>query len=258
MGVLNVTPDSFSDGGLHLDPERAVEHALEMIAQGADLVDVGGESTRPGAEPVSAKEELRRVLPVLEPLVAAGVPISVDTYKPEVAQECLELGVHMINDITGLRNPKMAEVIAQYQAAVCIMHMQGTPQTMQRNPQYVDVVREVGAFLREQAAFAERTGVDREAIVVDPGIGFGKTLEHNLALLRHLRTFTEFGYPVLVGPSRKSFIGRILGNVPPDQRLEGTAASVAVAIAHGANLIRVHDVAFMAKVARVADAIVHG
>jgi len=259
MGIINVTPDSFSDGGLYLDADAAVSHARLLAEQGADILDIGAESTRPGAEPVSEEEELRRLLPVVEHLVSeVDAVISVDTYKPRVAEACLSRGVHLVNDVTGLRDPQMAHVVARYGAAVCVMHMRGTPRTMQENPQYDDVVAEVAEYLAGQARLAIEAGVDPHSILLDPGIGFGKTLEHNLTLLRRLREISDIGYPVLVGVSRKRFLGTLLGNAPVGERLPGTLASVAVAIAHGARAVRVHDVREVVPVVRVADAIVHG
>lgn len=259
MGVVNVTPDSFSDGGRYFSPEAAVQHALALAEEGADILDIGAESTRPGAEPVPEEEELRRLLPVVDPLVRdASVVLSIDTYKPRVAEACLALGAHLINDVTGLRNLEMIRVVADYGAAVCVMHMRGSPKTMQENPQYTDVVAEVKAYLKTQAAIAVDEGIEPTSILLDPGIGFGKTLEHNLELLRRLREIREMGYPVLVGTSRKRFLGTLLGGAPVSERLPGTLASVAVAIAHGANAVRVHDVREVIPVVRVADAICHG
>ena len=258
MGVLNVTPDSFSDGGFYSEPRTAIARAHAMIREGADVIDIGGESSRPGAEPVSEAEELDRVLPVIEALApSTDVVLSIDTVKPRVAGRCLHAGVHLVNDVSGLRDPEMMAVVTEYQCAVAIMHMAGSPRTMQKNPVYEDVVGEIGAYLEARAQDAEAHGVRRDAILLDPGIGFGKTLAHNLTLLRDLGCFTRLGYPVLVGTSRKSFLGRILHDAPEDDRLAGTAASVAVAISSGANGVRVHDVAFMARVARVADRICH-
>ncbi|MFQ5846952.1 MAG: dihydropteroate synthase [Candidatus Methylomirabilales bacterium] len=256
MGVLNVTPDSFSDGGLYLDPGRAVAYAQEMVAAGADLIDVGGESTRPGAEPVSAEEELRRILvPVRRLVETLPVPISVDTYKADVAAVVLDGGVDLINDMSGLSfDPRMASVVAEAGAGLVLMHIRGTPRTMQEDPRYADVVPEVREYLRERILVAEARGVRPEAIVVDPGIGFGKRVEHNLDLLNRLPELQSLGKPLLVGPSRKSFIGSVL-DLPLEERLEGTAAAVAIAIWQGAHIVRVHDVRAMARVARMTDAI---
>ncbi len=256
MGVLNVTPDSFSDGGLYLDPGRAVDHAHRMVEEGADLIDVGGESTRPGAEPVSGEEELRRILPLLGPLVdKLPVPISVDTYKADVAAAALAEGVDLINDISGLSlDPRMASVVAKAGAGLVLTHIRGTPQTMQADPQYTDLLGEIRGYLRERVILAEAHGVHPEAIVVDPGIGFGKRVEHNLLLLRCLPELQVVGKPILIGPSRKAFIGKVL-DLPMEERLEGTAATVAVAIWQGAHILRVHDVQAMVRVARMTDAI---
>lgn len=257
MGILNVTPDSFSDGGLYQSVELAVRRAREMVGQGADIVDIGGESTRPGAQPVSLKEELGRVLPVIEELARViDVPISVDTMKAEVARRALEAGAHIINDVSGLHaDPGVARVVADYGAAVVIMHMKGTPGTMQHNPTYECVVSEIGSYLKRAVEGAVEAGIARDRIIVDPGIGFGKTTEHNLTILRRLREFKALGQPLLVGTSRKSLIGNVL-NLPANERLEGTAATVAASIMNGADIIRVHDVKEMKRVAVMTDAIV--
>jgi dihydropteroate synthase len=257
MGILNVTPDSFSDGGLYADAERAVERAREMAAQGADIIDIGGESTRPGAKPLTEEEELRRIIPVIERLAAEVMtPISVDTYKASVARKALEAGASLVNDISGLRfSPDMAKVIADHGAALAIMHIKGTPRDMQQNPVYDDVIGEIRGYLAEGVEIALKAGVDREKILVDPGIGFGKTLEHNLVILNRLQEFRVLGRPILIGTSRKRFIGTVLGILAPEQRIEGTAATVAIAIERGARVVRVHDVAQMARVARMTDAI---
>ena len=254
MGVLNVTPDSFSDGGRWLAPRRAIRRGREMAAQGADLVDVGGESTRPGARPVSATEELRRVVPVVEALAAGGIRVSIDTSKAAVAEAALRAGATMVNDVTALRgDPRMAGVCARAAAEVVLMHMKGTPRTMQRAPRYADVVAEIAAFFRKRLTFALRRGISRDKIFLDPGIGFGKTPEHNVEILRRLEEFRELGAPLLVGTSRKSFIGRVLGDREPDDRVFGTAATVAVAVLRGAAVVRVHDVREMADVVRLTD-----
>jgi dihydropteroate synthase len=242
MGVVNVTPDSFSDGGLFLDPARAIEHGRELIAQGADLLDIGGESTRPGAAGVSAEQELARVGPVIEGLAGNGTPISIDTSKLAVAEAALDAGAAMVNDVTALRaEPQIAALCAERGADLVLMHMQGTPRTMQREPAYDDVVDDVKAFLHERMEFARGEGVAEERIWLDPGIGFGKTVEHNAELLRRLRELTEIGPPLVVGTSRKTFIGKISG-AEVDQRLGGTVASCAIAFANGARMLRVHDV----------------
>lgn len=255
MGVLNVTPDSFSDGGRYLEVEAAAERGAELMRQGADIVDVGGESTRPGADPVSVEEELNRVLPVVERLAAQGVPVSIDTSKPEVARQCLEAGARVVNDVTGLRDPRMVEVCAEHSCTVCLMHMLGEPRTMQQSPHYDDVVADVLAALLRLAKAAAAGGVSAEKIWIDPGIGFGKTLDHNLALLRSLGRFVESGYPVLVGVSRKSFIGKLLDGVDADHRMIGSIAAQVLAQAAGAKIIRTHDVAESVQAARTAGAI---
>lgn len=259
MGVLNVTPDSFSDGGLYFSKEKAVARGVEMIEQGADLIDVGGESTRPGSERVSGQEELKRVLPVVEELSKVTVPISIDSYKASVAEKCLRAGAQIINDVSALRmDARMIEVASEFSCPVVLMHMKGEPKTMQANPVYEkDVVREVKEFLQERTNFAVANGVDANNILVDPGIGFGKTLEHNLELLRNLGELKQLGKPLLVGTSRKSFIGKITG-LPESQRLEGTIASVVYAIAQGADIVRVHDVHECKRAVQVADAIARG
>jgi dihydropteroate synthase len=244
MGIVNVTPDSFSDGGRFAEAEAAVAHGLELISQGADLLDVGGESTRPGASPVSPDEELRRVLPVVERLAAqTAVPLSVDTFKAQVARRCLEAGAHIVNDVTALTgDPDMAEVVRTARAGVVLMHMQGSPATMQFDPRYDEVVADVGRFFEERLQAAAGAGIEREWIVLDPGIGFGKTLEHNLELLARLEEFQRLGRPVCLGVSRKGFIGRVLGR-PVEQRLAGALAAVCFAQAKRAvQVVRVHDV----------------
>jgi dihydropteroate synthase len=254
VGVLNVTPDSFSDGGKFLNPSAAVDHALRMVEEGADIIDVGGESTRPGSMPVSEEEEIRRVIPVIEALARrTKAPISIDTYKANVAQRALEAGATIVNDISGLTfDPDMAGVVADHDASFILMHIKGTPRNMQENPQYNDVVAEIKSFLEERCKYAVTLGIRQ--LIIDPGIGFGKKLEHNLEILRRISEFSVLGYPILVGPSRKSFIGLIL-NLPVEERLEGTAAAVAVSILNGAHLIRVHDVKAMKRVAMVVDAV---
>ena len=256
MGALNVTPDSFSDGGHYLEAGAAVRRGLEMLAEGADLVDVGGESTRPGAAPVDAAEELRRVLPVVRALAAAGAVISIDTAKAEVAAAALEAGAAVVNDVTALGDPEMAGVVARAGAGVVLMHMRGTPRTMQDDPRYGDVVAEVSAFLAGRAAAAVAAGIDPGAVCLDPGIGFGKRLEHNLALLAGVPRLAALGYPVLVGASRKRFLVDILGPIPPAERDAATAAAHVLAIAGGASIIRTHNVVVGLQTARVADAIV--
>jgi len=255
MGIINVTPDSFSGDGVVGDA-AAIAQGKRMVADGANILDVGGESTRPGSEPVEVEEELARVLPVVEGLAAeVDVPISIDTYKSRIAKEALSKGASIVNDISGLHaDEEMAKVAAEAGAAVVVMHIQGTPRDMQEKPKYADVIGEISDYLEEGIARAEAAGIGRDQIIVDPGIGFGKTLEHNLEILRRLRELRCLGCPVMVGTSRKSMIGMIL-DVPMEERLEGTAATVALAVAGGADIVRVHDVREMVRVARVADAI---
>ena len=241
MGVVNVTPDSFSDGGHFLRHEAAVAHARRLIDEGADLLDIGGESTRPGAPPVSLDEERRRVLPVLEALAGLGVPLSVDTQKPELMREAAAAGAAMVNDVNGFEAPGALDAVAGSGCAICIMHKQGTPQTMQQAPQYGDVVAEVAAYLRSRVEAAQAAGIARECIVVDPGFGFGKTLEHNLALLRGLGRLAP-GLPLLAGLSRKTMIGTLTGRAVGD-RVSGSVAAALIAAQHGAAILRVHDVA---------------
>jgi dihydropteroate synthase len=258
MGVLNVTPDSFSGDSIYRNRDAALRRALELMAEGADLVDIGGESTRPGADPVSAEEEMERVLPVIECLAPINVPLAIDTRKAAVARAAVQAGASIINDITGLRGDlDMVRVASESGVGLVLMHIQGTPQTMQQNPTYADLIGEISDTLRGSVEWAQQHGIDAERIVIDPGIGFGKTMEHNLQILRCLRSFQELGRPILVGTSRKSFIGKVL-DAPVEQRLFGTAATVAVAIAHGADIVRVHDVKEMAQVAKMTDAIVRG
>jgi dihydropteroate synthase len=256
MGILNVTPDSFSDGGLYLDTEQAVQHGLRMAAEGAAVIDVGAESSRPGSEPVSPQEQIRRAVPVIKALAGrVDVPISIDTYNPDVARAALDAGAGMVNDITALSDDRMAELVAQRQVPVVLMHMQGTPATMQQQPQYDNVLMKVLAFLTDRAQRAEQYGVPGEHIILDPGIGFGKTLEHNLVLLHHLSHFVATGYRVLIGASRKRFIGSITGKDNPTERVFGTAATVALCVQAGVSMVRVHDVSAMADVIKVSQAI---
>jgi dihydropteroate synthase len=254
MGILNVTPDSFSDAGRFFDQTDAVLHAFQMVKDGADIIDVGGESTRPGAEPVPVEEELRRVIPVVTKIrQKSRVPISVDTYKSQVAREALKAGADIINDISGLHfDPNMADVIAEAGASAVIMHIKGTPKDMQVNPHYNDVIKEIYEYLEEAVESARRKGIKQ--IMIDPGIGFGKTVEHNLEIISRLDEFHKIGVPILIGVSRKSFIGKIL-ETAVESRLEGTAAAVTASIIHGADIVRVHDVREMRRVALVADAI---
>jgi len=259
MGILNITPDSFSDGGRYFSGTAALARARQLAAAGADILDIGAESTRPGSLPVGAAEEKARLLPVLKALrQELDLPLSVDTYKAEVATAALAAGADIINDISALTfDAAMAGVAARSGAGLILMHMQGTPHDMQADPHYEDVMAEIAAFLAQQVAAAAAAGVAPDQIVIDPGIGFGKRLEDNLTILRELGRLEELGLPLLVGPSRKSFIGRIL-DAPATERLEGTAAAVTAAILQGAQIVRVHDVAEMVRVARVADAIRDG
>ena len=255
MGVVNVTPDSFSDGGDSFDPEDAIARATRLVAEGADLLDVGGESTRPGAPDVPAEEELRRILPVLRAL-APRFPVSVDTGKADVMREVLPLGVAMINDVWALREPGALDAVAASDAAVCLMHMRGSPRTMQDDPVYADVVMEVAGFLRERALAAEASGVARERIVIDPGFGFGKTAVHNLTLWRRLRALRSLGWPLLAGMFRKSLLGRITGR-PVDQRMHASVAAALLAVQRGADIVRVHDVAATRDALAVLRAVDH-
>jgi dihydropteroate synthase len=260
VGILNVTPDSFSDGGDFLDPEAAAEHAASMLDEGAGIIDVGGESTRPGSGPVPQEEEIRRVVPVIERILAARpeAVISVDTYRSETAAAALEARARIVNDVTALRgDPRMAPVVADAQCPVILMHMQGEPKTMQREPRYEDVVSEVRDFLRSRAEHAVSAGVRPEDIIVDPGIGFGKSLDHNLALLRNLQAVVDLGFPVLIGASRKRFIGSITGVERAAERVFGTVATTVLAYEKGATLFRVHDVRSNREALAVADAVQH-
>jgi len=258
MGALNVTPDSFSDGGHFFDREKAIEEGLRLAQGGADILDIGGESTRPGAKPLDAEEEIRRVIPLIQTLdQKIGIPISVDTRKARVAEKALETGAEMINDISALRfDERMAEVVARWKVPVVLMHMRGNPETMQLDTHYDDFLGEILSFFRERVAFAESRGIPADQIVLDPGIGFGKSLEeqHNLILLKYLQNFKVLEKPLLIGTSRKAFIGKILG-LPPREREEGTMATVAVAILNGANIVRVHEVERMRRVVQVTDAV---
>jgi len=255
MGVLNVTPDSFSDGGHFLETAKAFEHGMRLWDEGADIVDVGGESTRPGASPVSAEDEAKRVLPVVEALVNQGVRVSIDTSKGTVARACLQAGAWMVNDVTAGSDPVLLEAAAEYDSHLCLMHMKGEPRTMQTDPFYANVVAEVRDYLLEQAGKAEAAGVSRERIWIDPGIGFGKTVEHNLQLIGHLEEFVATGYPVLVGASRKSFLGRLGGGDKTEDRLAATIAVHSVAQLKGAHALRVHDVQEAKRAAAVVNAL---
>lgn len=256
MGVLNVTPDSFSDSGEFFDTDKAVEHGLKMAAEGAAIIDIGGESTRPGAKPVSAKEQIRRVVPVIKSLCEkVDVPISIDTYNLEVASAALDAGAAMINNITALSDERIGKLAAERQTPIILMHMQGTPANMQTEPKYKDVVREVLEFLLGRAKLAQKLGILRKRIFIDPGIGFGKTVEHNLLLLKNMDKFVDTGYRVCIGTSRKSFIGKITGKENPAERIFGTAATVALCVSAGVSIVRVHDVAETVDVVKVANAV---
>lgn len=256
MGILNLTPDSFSDGGRYNALDMALARAEEMLKEGADVLDLGGESTRPGARRVTVKEELMRILPLLKKLVRrANVPISIDTYKSAVARQCLEEGASLINDVTALRgDPQMADVIRDFSAPVILMHMKGTPLTMQKNPRYSNLFLDIKTSLKESIRLALKSGISRSRILIDPGIGFGKTVRHNLSLIKGLEFFARLGFPVVIGISRKSFIGKVLG-LPVEERIWGTASSAAIAAWNGAHIVRVHDVKEMKQVTEMADAI---
>jgi len=257
MGILNVTPDSFSDGGKFINTELAVEQGIKMVEQGADIIDIGAESTRPGADPVPEVEELNRLIPVIEKLKkVTDIPISVDTYKSNVAEAAINSGADIINDISGLRFDKeMKKVAAKFNTPVVIMHIKGEPKNMQVNPHYIDLLNEIYNYFAETIEIAEQSGIKRQNIIIDPGIGFGKQLDDNYEIMRKLSELQSLGCAILIGPSRKSFIGNVL-NLPPDQRLEGTAAAVAIGIQNGAHIVRVHDVKEMKRVCLIADKMV--
>lgn len=258
MGVLNVTPDSFSDGGAFINKEDAVRRAFEIADQGADVIDIGGESTRPFSEPVSEKEEMDRVFPVLEEVAPSlCVPISIDTMKPAVARKAVELGARMVNDVSGLRNREMIDTVAELDVPVVVMHMRGIPKTMQVDVRYDDIVGDIMLYMAERMGEAIERGVREEKIMLDPGIGFGKELHHNLEIIRRLREFRSLGRPIVIGPSRKGFIGKVLG-LPSGERLEGSLAGVAASVLNGANIVRVHDVRETVRVCRMLDAILLG
>jgi dihydropteroate synthase len=259
MGILNITPDSFSDGGKFFDLEKAVLRGKEMEKEGADIIDIGGESTRPGSDPISLEEELKRVIPVIESLSKeVSIPISIDTYKSEVAFEALRAGAEMVNDISALRfDPKMKEVVAKFDVPIVLMHIKGTPKNMQQKPIYADLFGEIISYLDESIKMAVQSGVSEDKIIIDPGIGFGKKLEHNLKILKELDKFKVLEKPILVGVSRKSFIGQ-LTNAEVNDRLEGSLSALTVAILEGANIVRVHDVIESVRAAKVVDAILRG
>ncbi len=256
MGVLNVTPDSFSDGGQFFEPETAIRHGLDMVEAGAGILDIGGESTRPRSDPVAAHEEWRRVGPVLEALARkVDVPLSIDTMKPEIAGRALAAGASIVHDVSGMRDPAMVAQLAKAKAGAVVVHMLGNPKTMQEHPEYADVLREVKAFLGDRIAALEAAGVPSDAIAIDPGIGFGKSLDHNLAIVRGLDALAAMGHPLVIGVSRKSFIAK-LGAGEPGERLPGSIAAAALAVARGANIVRAHDVAETVRAMRVVDGIV--
>ncbi|MBZ4683546.1 MAG: dihydropteroate synthase [Fusobacteriaceae bacterium] len=256
MGILNITPDSFSDGGKYNNIEKALIRVEEMIKEGADIIDIGAESSRPGAKAVPLQEELERVIPIVERIKKEfEIPLSIDTYKPEVAKECLKYNVEIINDITGFRDEKMLEVVKDYNCYLVAMHMQGIPQTMQNNPTYDNVVKDIKEEFKNLLVQLNKYSIKKERLILDPGIGFGKTLQHNLELLKYLKEFKEFELPILIGASRKSFIGKIL-DVDIDDRLEGSLAVAALSIQNGANILRVHDVKETKRVAKIIDTII--
>lgn len=265
VGILNVTPDSFADGGEYFSLEDAVEHAISMEKEGADIIDIGGESTRPGAKPVSLQEEINRVIPVIEQLVdKISVPISIDTYKSEIARKALDLGVVMVNDVSALRDDKkLADVVVEYNVPICLMHMKGKPRNMQVNPVYDDVVREIRNFLEERTDYALSCGIKKENIIIDPGIGFGKRtgkgIEDNCKILGRLPELKSLGFPILVGPSRKTFIGNVCGDnqpLPVTDRLEGSLAATCLAVVNGADIVRVHDVSETRRCVDLVDCVV--
>jgi len=256
MGIVNVTPDSFSDGGQFLDSEKAITQGLRLAEEGADIIDIGGESTRPGSDSVSQDEELKRIIPVIEGLVdKVNIPISIDTCKSEVAKKAIDSGVSMVNDISAARfDPKIVDMAKQYNVPLALMHMKGTPKNMQENPTYVSVMGEIKEFLIERVGFAVKKGVPKENIIIDPGIGFGKRLEHNYEIIRNLGELKELGLPILIGPSRKSFIAMTL-DLPVEDRLEGTLAAVTMCVMNGADIVRVHDVKEAVRAVKMTDAI---
>jgi len=263
MGVLNVTPDSFSDGGLYFSVDKAVDHALSMEQQGADIIDIGGESTRPSAESISLEVEMNRVLPVIEQLVGTiRTPLSIDTYKSEIARKALDLGVDMVNDISALRgDAKLAEIVAEYDVPICLMHMKGEPRNMQVNPAYDNVVKEICDFIKERAEYAISCGIKKENVIIDPGLGFGKRtgkgIEDNCEILHRLSELKNLGFPIMTGASRKTFIGNVCGDsLPITERLEGSLAAACLAVVNGADIVRVHDVKETRRCVDLVDCIV--
>jgi len=257
MGIVNVTPDSFSDGGHYLNSKLAVRHALQLIEDGADILDIGGESSRPGATPLSEQEELDRVLPVIQGIREQNnsIPISIDTYKSVVAKKAINVGATFVNDISGFKmDSNMVSTVAELNVPVVLMHMNGTPQTMQKNLKYDNLIQDITSFFRHQIQKGKDAGISNDKFILDPGIGFGKTIEHNFSLIQHLNEFCNLGYPILVGPSRKTFIGTTL-NLPVLERLEGTAAAVSASILNGARILRVHDVKEMKRVVTITEKI---
>jgi dihydropteroate synthase len=254
MGIVNVTPDSFSDGGRFISTDKAIAHAHDLVAHGADILDIGGESTRPGATPVPLDEELSRVIPVIEGLVGIGVPLSIDTYKPEVMSAAILAGVDIVNDVCALQEPQALEIVAASDVGVCLMHMQGRPQNMQQDPQYQDVVQEVYDFLKGRLAAAEQVGIAKARITLDPGFGFGKRTAHNLALLEGLSTLQKLGAPLLIGLSRKSVLGQVAG-ADVNERLYASLAASVISVMKGANIVRVHDVKATVEALKVASAV---
>jgi len=256
MGILNVTPDSFSNGGKFSNPHKAIEYALQMEADGADIIDIGGESTRPGAKPISFEEETNRVIPVIKGIrKRSNIIISIDTYKSSIADKAITVGANIINDISGMRfDNNMVQLASKSQVPVVIMHMLGNPQNMQDNPKYNDLMKDLMLFFQERISFLKANGINKKNIILDPGIGFGKTVDHNFTILRELRRLVDLGFPILVGPSRKSFIGSTL-NLPPEERIEGTAAAVTAAIMNGSRIVRIHDVNEMLRVVKVTEKI---
>lgn len=256
MGIVNITPDSFSDGGKFNTTDKAVAHAMQLVEQGADILDIGGESTRPGATPVPLDEELKRVIPVIKALAQAGVPLSIDTYKPEVMRAAIDAGVDIVNDVCALQEPNALEIVAPSKVGVCLMHMQGRPQTMQADPQYQDVVTEVCDFLAARLKAGEQAGIARERVVLDPGFGFGKRTAHNLALLNNLSSLQSLGLPLLIGLSRKSVLGQVVGSAV-DERIHASIAASVISVMKGANIVRVHDVKPTVDALKIVSAVMH-